>query len=162
MTAPDLHDPLDLDKERGFLPAVPHDPDLVVACAAALDARRAGRPALPPALQTVRKTSPTWARWVMRLVRFVCLGGDGGGWFGMEPAGAGLGSAARERPGEVTSGSGVECSVTQAREQLAELVNRAAYGRETIYLTRRGRRLAALVPVALVPVDGRAERAPAP
>jgi prevent-host-death family protein len=41
----------------------------------------------------------------------------------------------------------MECPVTQARQCLADLVNRAAYGRETIYLTRRGRRVAALVPV---------------
>ena len=35
----------------------------------------------------------------------------------------------------------------QAREQFAELINRAAYGKERIVLTRRGRRLVAVVPV---------------
>ncbi len=43
-----------------------------------------------------------------------------------------------------------------AREQLADLVNRVAYAGETVFLTRRGRRMAALVPVAL------AERADPP
>jgi prevent-host-death family protein len=33
----------------------------------------------------------------------------------------------------------------EAREQLSELVNRAAYGRERILLTRRGKGVAALV-----------------
>jgi prevent-host-death family protein len=33
----------------------------------------------------------------------------------------------------------------EARDQLAELVNRAAYGRERIVLTRRGKGIAALV-----------------
>ena len=36
--------------------------------------------------------------------------------------------------------------VSKAREQLAELVNRAAYGHERISIGRRGRRVAALVP----------------
>lgn len=36
-------------------------------------------------------------------------------------------------------------SVTEAREELAELVNRAAYGRERVRLTRRGRPVAALI-----------------
>ena len=43
---------------------------------------------------------------------------------------------------------GVECPITEARDHLADLVNRAAYAGETIYLTRRGRRLAAIVPVS--------------
>ncbi len=40
-----------------------------------------------------------------------------------------------------------EVAVSQAREQLSEIVNRAGYGHETIYLTRHGRRIAALVPL---------------
>ncbi|PPK92664.1 prevent-host-death family protein [Kineococcus xinjiangensis] len=40
-----------------------------------------------------------------------------------------------------------ELQVSLAREQLADLINRVAYAGETIYLTRRGRRMAALVPV---------------
>ncbi len=37
-------------------------------------------------------------------------------------------------------------SVTDARDEFAELVNRVAYGHERIVLARRGRSLAALVP----------------
>lgn len=37
--------------------------------------------------------------------------------------------------------------VTEARERLAELVNRAAYGKERLILGRRGKPLVALVPV---------------
>ncbi len=57
-------------------------------------------------------------------------------------------------PAEGNSGPDLQVSV--AREQLADLVNRVAYAGETVFLTRRGRRMAALVPVALV------ERADAP
>jgi prevent-host-death family protein len=39
----------------------------------------------------------------------------------------------------------VEISVTQARAELAELVNRVAYGRERVVLTRRGKAVAAIV-----------------
>lgn len=35
----------------------------------------------------------------------------------------------------------------EARDQLAELVNRAAYGKERIVLTRRGKGIAALIPL---------------
>jgi len=35
----------------------------------------------------------------------------------------------------------------EARDQLSELVNRAAYGKERIILTRRGKGVAALVPL---------------
>jgi len=35
----------------------------------------------------------------------------------------------------------------EARDQLSELVNRAAYGKERIVLTRRGKGIAALVPL---------------
>ena len=40
--------------------------------------------------------------------------------------------------------------MTQARDQLGELVNRAAYGDERIVLTRHGRPVAALVPIAVL------------
>lgn len=36
--------------------------------------------------------------------------------------------------------------LSEAREQLAELVNRVAYGHERITLGRRGKKIAALVP----------------
>ena len=39
----------------------------------------------------------------------------------------------------------MKISVTEARAQLAELVNRAAYGRERVVLTRRGKPVAAIV-----------------
>jgi prevent-host-death family protein len=42
----------------------------------------------------------------------------------------------------------VTISIAKAREQLAELVNRAAYGGERPVLTRRGRPVAAIVPIA--------------
>jgi antitoxin Phd len=40
----------------------------------------------------------------------------------------------------------VEMPISNARDQFAEVVNRAAYGGEVTYVTRRGRRLAAVVP----------------
>ncbi len=40
--------------------------------------------------------------------------------------------------------------VTEARDQLGELVNRAAYSDERIVLTRHGRPVAALVPIAVL------------
>ncbi len=43
-----------------------------------------------------------------------------------------------------------EIGVTEARDQLGELVNRAAYGDERIVLTRHGRAVAALVPIAVL------------
>jgi prevent-host-death family protein len=43
-----------------------------------------------------------------------------------------------------------EMAVTDAREHLSDVVNRAAYGGETVYLTRRGRRVAAIVPAELL------------
>jgi prevent-host-death family protein len=39
-----------------------------------------------------------------------------------------------------------EIPVTQARDELAELVNRVAYGHERITLTRHGKAVAGLVP----------------
>lgn len=38
-------------------------------------------------------------------------------------------------------------AVTKAREELAEMLNRVAYGRERVILERRGRSVAALVPI---------------
>jgi prevent-host-death family protein len=40
-----------------------------------------------------------------------------------------------------------EISTTEAREEFSEIVNRAAYGKERVVLTRHGKRLAAVVPV---------------
>lgn len=42
----------------------------------------------------------------------------------------------------------IELSVSQARDQLADLVNRVAYGGKTVVLTRRGRRMVVLGPAA--------------
>lgn len=42
---------------------------------------------------------------------------------------------------------GVQVSVSQARDDLAELVNRAAYKEERVIITRRGRPIAAIVPI---------------
>ena len=39
-------------------------------------------------------------------------------------------------------------SVSEARQDFAELVNRAAYGHERIRVVRRGREVAAIVPIA--------------
>jgi prevent-host-death family protein len=38
-------------------------------------------------------------------------------------------------------------SVSEAREDFAELVNRAAYGHERVLVSRRGRTIAAIVPI---------------
>lgn len=43
-----------------------------------------------------------------------------------------------------------EIGVTEARDQLGELVNRAAYSDERFVLTRHGRAVAALVPIAVL------------
>lgn len=40
-----------------------------------------------------------------------------------------------------------ELPITDARDRLADVVNDAAYGGQATYLTRRGRRLAAIVPI---------------
>ena len=40
-----------------------------------------------------------------------------------------------------------EISTGEARKQLAELLNRVAYGKETMVVTRHGRGVAALVPL---------------
>jgi prevent-host-death family protein len=40
-----------------------------------------------------------------------------------------------------------ELPITDARDRLADVVNEAAYGGQITYLTRRGRRLAAIVSV---------------
>jgi antitoxin Phd len=43
-----------------------------------------------------------------------------------------------------------EMPVTEARDHLADVVNRVAYSGESTYLTRRGRRLAAIVPAEVL------------
>jgi prevent-host-death family protein len=55
-----------------------------------------------------------------------------------------------------------ELTSREARERFSEAVNRAAYGRETIILTRRGKRIAAIVPFDLAQLEahGGAELAP--
>lgn len=40
-----------------------------------------------------------------------------------------------------------EITTVEARDKLAELVNRVAFGRERVTITRRGKALAVLVPV---------------
>ena len=40
-----------------------------------------------------------------------------------------------------------ELSIADGRRNLAELVNRVAYGKERVVLTRHGKRLCALVPI---------------
>lgn len=77
----------------------------------------------------------------------------------MVPAGAGidgcagligiLGTMAYET---YTPYSGImsEMPVSDARQHLSDVVNRAAYSGEAVYLTRRGRRLAAVVPVEML------------
>ena len=42
---------------------------------------------------------------------------------------------------------GETVSTVSARGRLAEMLNRAAYGKERVVLTRRGKRLAAIVPI---------------
>lgn len=42
----------------------------------------------------------------------------------------------------------VEMSVTAARDDLGPVTNRVAYGGETVYLTKHGRRTVAVVPAA--------------
>lgn len=41
----------------------------------------------------------------------------------------------------------IRVSTVHARDNLSELINRAAYGKERVVLTRRGKSLAALVPL---------------
>jgi prevent-host-death family protein len=41
-----------------------------------------------------------------------------------------------------------EVSTAEARDRLAELINRATYAGERVILTRRGKALAAIVPIA--------------
>jgi prevent-host-death family protein len=46
-----------------------------------------------------------------------------------------------------------EMPISEAREHLADVVNRAVYGGEATYLTRRGRRLAVVVSAAQLAAD---------
>jgi prevent-host-death family protein len=43
-----------------------------------------------------------------------------------------------------------EMALSDAREHLGDLVNRASYAGERVYLTRRGKRVAALVPAQVL------------
>ncbi len=52
-----------------------------------------------------------------------------------------------------------EMSVSDARQHLSDVVNRAAYAGEAVYLTRRGRRLAAVVPAEVLEAIEAAEDA---
>ena len=45
-----------------------------------------------------------------------------------------------------------QISVTTARREFAELINRVAYGHESIIIGRRGKPLAALIPIAALPI----------
>jgi prevent-host-death family protein len=49
-------------------------------------------------------------------------------------------------------------SVADARNELAELLNRVAYGKERLVITRHGRELAALVPVEDLKLTNRLRR----
>ncbi|MFL6094049.1 MAG: type II toxin-antitoxin system Phd/YefM family antitoxin [Blastococcus sp.] len=49
--------------------------------------------------------------------------------------------------------------VSDARDHLADVVNRAAYSGEAVYITRRGRRLAAIVPAEVLEAIEAAEDA---
>jgi prevent-host-death family protein len=49
-------------------------------------------------------------------------------------------------------------SVADARSDLAELLNRVAYGKERLVITRHGRELAALVPVEDLQLANRLRR----
>jgi prevent-host-death family protein len=44
-------------------------------------------------------------------------------------------------------------STVEARSQFAELINRVAYGKERVILTRRGKALVAVVPLEDLPSD---------
>ncbi len=51
----------------------------------------------------------------------------------------------------------VEVSVTDARTAFADLVNRAAYAHESAYLTKQGKRVAAVVPADALDLLDRVE-----
>jgi prevent-host-death family protein len=40
-----------------------------------------------------------------------------------------------------------ELTTVQVRAQLSEIINRAAFAKERLFLTRRGKRIAAIVPI---------------
>jgi len=58
-------------------------------------------------------------------------------------------TADEHRPGRL--------SVSEARQDFAELINRVAYGRERIRVIRRGREIAAIVPIEDVELIERLE-----
>ena len=50
-------------------------------------------------------------------------------------------------------------STAKARQQLSDIINRAAYGKERVILTRRGKKVAAVVPLEdLRLIEGLEER----
>jgi prevent-host-death family protein len=51
----------------------------------------------------------------------------------------------------------VEVSVTDARSMFADIVNRAAYAHESAYLTKQGKRVAAVVPADALDLLDRVE-----
>ncbi|SCE75288.1 prevent-host-death family protein [Micromonospora haikouensis] len=57
------------------------------------------------------------------------------------------------------SESAAELPISEARESLADVVSRAHYAGRITYVTRRGQRLAAIVPVELAEAIERAEDA---
>lgn len=57
----------------------------------------------------------------------------------------------------MTAESSSELPVSVARERFADLINSAAYYHETTYVTRHGKRVAAIVPIGEVP-SGTAKR----
>lgn len=62
-------------------------------------------------------------------------------------------------PAETLPSGDAALSITEARGQLADVVNEAAYAGTVTYLTRHGRRLAAIVPVEAAEALERAEDA---
>ena len=60
---------------------------------------------------------------------------------------------------DTSSSSGLEIAISAARSELADVVSRAHYAGRITYLTRRGERLAAIVPVEVAEAIERAEDA---
>jgi prevent-host-death family protein len=65
----------------------------------------------------------------------------------------GLCTESYESYAEAMSEPAAEMPISDARDQFAEVVNRAAYAGVVTYVTRRGRRLAAVVPAARLAAD---------
>lgn len=78
---------------------------------------------------------PEWTDWTFRAITIVC-------------------SASMSRPRDANKSQGSapqskeRClSASDARENLAELVNQVAYGSQRVVIARRGRAIAALIPI---------------